>query len=185
MKSLLSLLVVCGLTASTFALEIANLGKDSHFSGAKYTPERLRGKVVLIEHFGHGCGPCVSAMPHTVKLANDLKSDDRLVVLLSHEWGRNEGAINRFLKSTGAEQLPVYQALDIKGVAPVVGVPHARLFNHKGELIWEGHPGNGEALRARVEQALKEAPAAAKAKPGKGLERFHQKRHPRPRKLPL
>jgi thiol-disulfide isomerase/thioredoxin len=48
--------------------------------GEEPTPDRLRGKVVMIEFWGTWCAPCVRAMPRVQEL-HDRYRDRGLVVL--------------------------------------------------------------------------------------------------------
>ncbi len=174
MKSVLSL-VAALLVLPVFAINAINLNNEAHLSGPKLKAEDIEGKVILLEFFGHGCGPCVSAMPGTVALAKKHKDDPRLVTIASHLWGRNEDRIKAFLERTGAEKLPTYQELTFEGVAKPRGVPHAVVLGHNGKVIWEGHPGNHDAMADAVAEGLKKAPKI-ETKPLSLKERFEQRK---------
>jgi thiol-disulfide isomerase/thioredoxin len=48
---------------------------------AELTPDRLRGKVVVLDFFATWCAPCVASIPHTNTLVNEMR--DRPVVFLA------------------------------------------------------------------------------------------------------
>ncbi len=174
MKFSLSLLMAL-VMMPVFAVTAINLNRESHLSGPKLTPEELEGKVILLEFFGYGCGPCINAMPGTVALAKKYKKDGRLVVIASHLWGRKEDGIKAFLERTGATSLPTYQALTFDGVEKPGGVPHAVILGHDGEILWQGHPSNHDAMENALLEGLEHAPAA-KSKKLSLKEQFEQRK---------
>ncbi len=138
-----------------------NLDDANHLSGPKVALKDIQGKVVLVEYFGFGCGPCVAAMPHTVKLAESFKENPNFVVLLSHAWSKETGLIMNFLERTGAKHLPTYQGLLLANDALPGGVPNARVYNHEGKRVWSGHPANATAMKQAIEEALAAAPTTS------------------------
>ncbi len=145
---------------SVYAIDVQNIDEESHISGPKLTAVDLQTKVILVEYFGFSCGPCIAAMPKTVEVAKTFKKDKRFVVVLSHVWPFNEERIKGFLDKTGAEDLPTYQKLRLAGEPLPNGVPHARVYNHKGECVWKGHPSNHKDMEEAIKAALKKAPKA-------------------------
>ncbi len=158
---LLAFATQCFLTL--FALDVINLTDEAHLAGPKLTEKQLKRKVLLVEVFGHTCGPCVVSMPHIVDIAEDFKKDGRLVVIASHAWDRNMDKINAFIERTGSEAIPFYQGFKVDGAPGARGVPFAYIVDHKGEVIWSGHPGDGSKVREVITEAVKAAPAAGQA----------------------
>ncbi len=151
-----ALAICCGLAQAEITSK--NLDDANHLSGPKVALKDLQGKVILVEYFGFGCGPCVAAMPHTVKVAEEFKDNPNFVVLLSHAWSKETARIMNFLERTGAKHLPTYQGLLLAGDSMPRGVPDARVYNHEGKRVWGGHPGNAAAMKQAIEAALAAAP---------------------------
>ncbi len=149
-------------------LTARNLTPENHLSGPQLTERDLRGKVILLEYFGAGCGPCMAAMPHTIELAEKLKKDKRFVFLLSHAWPGPEKA-KAFLERAKATHLPAYQQVALGDARVPGGVPNALVFNHKGELVWRGHPASqsGTEMDDAITKALSEIPDLASLKSAK------------------
>ncbi len=158
MKHLLMTLIL-GVSAMVYGYEVENLTPEAHLAGPTITKADLEGKVLLIEYFGFGCGPCVAAMPGTVALAEKVKQKDaRFVAVISHVWPRNDPRIAAFFESVGGAKLPAYQDFLVKGFERPRGVPHALLVGPDGKKLWEGHPANHEAMAAAIDKALKALP---------------------------
>ncbi len=164
MKWFLNLLLVV-VAVPAFAVTMVNVDKDAYLAGPKVTAEDFEGKVILLEFFGHGCGPCVSAMPGTVALAKKYKKDDRFIAVASHLWSNDKTRIARFIERTGADELPVYQKLTIEGLPYPGGVPHAVVVGHDGNVVWQGHPAEHAAMKGAIDDALKAAPKVEKKAP--------------------
>ncbi len=169
MKSLLmALALVVGFTA--YGYKVENLTPEAHLLGPELTEADLEGKVLLIEFFGYGCGPCVAAMPGTLKVVKEVqKKDDRFIAIASHAWPRNEPRIKAFIESVEAKKLPVYQAFTAETVPMPRGVPHAVVLNADGSIAWQGHPINHDAMKDAIEAALDALPKPKRsATPPKG-----------------
>jgi thiol-disulfide isomerase/thioredoxin len=53
---------------------------DQWFPGERVTFEKLRGKVIFLDFWAHGCAPCIEAFPTIRELYADHK-DQGLVIL--------------------------------------------------------------------------------------------------------
>ncbi len=158
MKHLLVTLAI-GLSAIVCGYPVKNLTPEAHIAGDTVTKEQLEGKVLLIEFFGHSCGPCVAAMPGTVAIVEKIqKEDNRLVAIASHLWPRNEARLNNFFSRTGGAKLPTYQEFIVEGLPTPRGVPHAVILSPEGKTLWEGHPTRHDEMEKALRDALKALP---------------------------
>ncbi len=154
MKRLLFAVLV-GLCAVASAVGVKNLDARSHLAGPSLVAGDLVGKVILIEFFGHGCGPCEAAMPGTVAMVERIRAKDaRLVAVASHVWPRSDARVQRFFERVGGAKLPAYQEFIVEGVAVPRGVPHAVVVDGVGKVVWEGHPVRHEEMERAILDAL-------------------------------
>ncbi len=156
---LLALSATCALSAH----DVRNLTDDRHISGPKLKPEDLEGKVLVVERWGKNCPPCRACLPHMAKLAKALSKDPRIVFIGSHVQGGDNAPIIDLLRANGCEY-SVYHFFSVAGEPSSRGIPFAYVMNHKGEVVWEGHP--GEDAKGMEEAAKKAAQLLPKPAPG-------------------
>jgi thiol-disulfide isomerase/thioredoxin len=122
-----------------------------------------KGKVVLVDCWAVWCPPCVATFPKLVEKHQKYKDKGLVCLSVSLDAGRNTpDKVHAFLKERSATFQNFYltdlRADDAKMDArfgKVEFIPHAVVFNKKGEKIWQGNPGPNEAkLTAMVEAEL-------------------------------
>jgi len=149
---LFTLLIAASTPAFAAAtLEGVNLG--TAISGPTVTAEDLKGRVVLFEYWGVNCPPCLRSIKHlsTWQAAHDR---DILVIVASHRQGGSADNTRRvWAANGGTDQISVIDKGSLPG-AKVSGIPHCFLFDHEGNLVFDGSP-------FEVESALKTAVQAA------------------------
>jgi peroxiredoxin len=113
------------------------------------TAERLKGKVVLVEFWFAGCGPCVRAIPHLHDLKDRYEKRGLAMVSVSRD---SPGAIADFLKTTDF-RLPVASdsTSEVIRAYGVDGFPFTAVVGADGKLAYLGSPYHAEEA---VEKAL-------------------------------
>ncbi len=140
-------------------LKTQNLTSANHICGPKLTEKDLQRKVVLVEYFGAGCGFCDDAAKGTVRLTEQFKNDRRFLLIFGHSFGQEKAnAGEHFLKQLNLAQYSAYHKIKLGDVRTPAGVPHAVLFNHRGELVWWGHPALEKEMESAIKGALAEMP---------------------------
>ena len=88
------------------------------------TLEELRGKVVLLEFWGHWCGPCVASMPELMKLYDEFKGQGLEVIAVHDDSAESIAEMDQKLTNTrktlwSGRDLPFPVALDGGGESRV------------------------------------------------------------------
>lgn len=169
---ILALTTIC-LQAITFQ----NLTNEAYISGStKYTEKQLQGRVIFIECWGYRCPPCLASLPHIAKLASKYKSDNRVAIIGSHVWHRNDAEITKILKKNDCTY-PVYQQLSVSNAPSFSGIPFAYILDHTGEVIWSGTPSanNINTIESVLKKAIADAPMLSNNSLVAGLNLTHCK----------
>ena len=100
--------------------------------------EDLLGKVVLINGWASWCAPCMEEMPHLVKLQEELKEQDLVVIGLSFDKSEKKhqetvSALGLNFPSIYADQPEVQEFLQSVGEFKVV--PFTIIVNKDGKLV--------------------------------------------------
>ncbi|HUW82639.1 MAG TPA: TlpA disulfide reductase family protein [Phycisphaerae bacterium] len=142
----------------------------------------LRGKVVLLDFWGHWCGPCIQGMPKLMEL-HDAYADKGLVIIAIHDDSvasiedMDDRLAQTRKKYWGGRDLPFLVALDGGGSTPVEGsdreakgattaaygissFPTGVLIGRDGTVLEEFHPQDPDAV-ARLERLLGVQPSPA------------------------
>jgi thiol-disulfide isomerase/thioredoxin len=94
----------------------------------------LKGKVVLIEFTGIGCGPCHAAIPFLKELAS--KYDDTAFEVVGIEtWNQNIDMIKRYHEKQGMNYKTLQSNKLIEKLYQVDGVPRFYLLNRNHEIV--------------------------------------------------
>jgi thiol-disulfide isomerase/thioredoxin len=163
-----------GTSSETFAFQlpgqVGDVAPDIDLvnvsTGVRTRLRDLRGKVVCLELWETGCGPCQPAMAKLNQLAAEKRDAWRgrvAIVPLSIDEQLEDVA--RHVKQRAWDQLDHYWsgAEGSKGWnAPVIhafgleGVPHLLIINRDGRIVWRGHPADpSQDLAARIEELVK------------------------------
>ncbi|HVX12913.1 MAG TPA: M56 family metallopeptidase [Pirellulales bacterium] len=131
----------------------------------------LKDKVVLLDFWGQGCGPCVLQLPKVISLARQYAKTDLRIVGWHDSSGDVEG-VARFARKHG---LPYVLAIDHEADEPgwfgalfksygVRGIPQAALLDRQRKVVFVGTL--SEAI-AQLESVLGKAgeQEAPRAKP--------------------
>ncbi len=125
-------------------------------TGSAAAPD-MAGKVVLVEFWGIGCGPCIGQLPE-VQAAARRNADKGLVVIGLHGSGENVEAVAEFAQKRG---LTYPLAIDRGGprgffgktfaAYGVRGIPHTAIIDRQGRIAYLGHL---EAAISKAEELL-------------------------------
>ena len=120
-----------------------------------------KGTIYVIDFWATWCGPCVQAMPHLSKVANDYK-DKGVVVIAQNVWEQDDTKVDPFVTKMG-DKMDVRVALDDKsadqeGVMSTTwmraagqnGIPTTMIVDKAGTLVWLGHPMTMDKVLADV-----------------------------------
>ncbi|MEP4078065.1 TlpA family protein disulfide reductase [Haloferula sp.] len=115
----------------------------------------LEGKVVVVEHWGVKCPPCIASLPDLAKMSKRYAKKGLVVVGLERQGSSKEEILDVIKKPR------VKYAIMSGGNVPVKsnGIPHAAVFDHTGKLVWHGNPHDDE-FEDSVKDALKAIPKA-------------------------
>lgn len=119
--------------------------------GDEPTKSAMLGKVVVIENWGVRCPPCVALLPHMADLDRRYR-EKGLFIIGAESQGHSKGDIEPLLKKAKVNYTITSGA---NGPIAVTGIPRAFVFNTKGDLIFDGHPGD-EAFDRTIKQALRD-----------------------------
>jgi len=136
------LLAACLLLTPSTVHASADLGRidlGSYVTGPKITQNDLKGRFVIVDFWGVNCGPCLAAIPHVTKLAEEY-GHKRLVIVANHAQDASDGKVKEVWNSRAKSG---YVAVVNRGNLPgfdVSRIPAAIMFDPNGKEIWRGSP---------------------------------------------
>ena len=131
-----------------------------------------RGKVVFLEFWGIGCGPCQPAMQKLNNLAAQQPPDwHEQVTILSFSTDRDADLVRDHATNRGWTALEHYIGERGEGAYfskaerdyVVLGIPQAVLVDQSGRIAWRGHPSlstDGKSVGDRIASLLQQDSAA-------------------------
>ncbi len=110
------------------------------------TMAQLRGKVVLIDFWGIGCGPCVAALPGVQRAADQLAAKGVIVIGL-HAAGSSPAELGKFAREHHLTYPLAIDAPDGQNLSfgktfreyTVVGIPSVAVIDRSGRVAYLGH----------------------------------------------
>ncbi len=125
--------------------------------GSKISPDKYKGKVLLIDFWATWCGPCVAEMPTVKKVYSKYKDDGFEIVGISLD--RDRKALDAYLKQN---KIPwpqyfdgKYWQNDIAMRYSVSSIPATFLVDRDGNIRYKSLRGN--QLERRVKELLAES----------------------------
>jgi thiol-disulfide isomerase/thioredoxin len=145
-----------GLLLPTFAAEesehkLSEWSIGSTLFGEKVSKSDMEGKVVVIEHWGVNCPPCIALLPHLAKMDKRYR-DDGLLIIGAESQNSPEDKIEALVKKNDIEYTITSGA---SGPIDFSGIPHAFVFDVEGQLIFHGNPQEDDFERS-IKKALKD-----------------------------
>src|SRR5262245_25412483 len=130
------------------------------FDGVESAIAAAKGKVVLIDCWATWCGPCVASFPKLVEKHRKYGPRGLAVISLSLDEVSDADAVTIFLRKRNATFTNLHLKLDGQaraGLQQKLGyrgaIPHAVVFDKRGEQVWAGHPMSQE-LEGVIEAEL-------------------------------
>jgi peroxiredoxin len=110
------------------------------------TMQQLRGKVVLIDFWGIGCGPCVASLPGVQRAADQFKSKGVVVIGL-HNSGATPAKLREFAKQHKLTYPLAIDGPDTRKLSfgktfrqyTVQGIPAVAVIDRHGKVAYLGH----------------------------------------------
>jgi thiol-disulfide isomerase/thioredoxin len=123
----------------------------------------MKGKVVVIDFWATWCGPCRKGLPLLQKFADDMKSNDKVVVLPVNVWEQEKGEALRKKVGEWWEKQKYTMQVALDPEAKLIeqygfkGIPACIVIGPDGKLVAShmGYSANmAETLAADVNKAL-------------------------------
>ncbi|MFK7850083.1 MAG: TlpA family protein disulfide reductase [Akkermansiaceae bacterium] len=147
--SLSFIAVACADEESKHTLSEWSLGET--LFGEEVSKSDMEGKVVVIEHWGVKCPPCIALLPHLAKMDKRYR-DDGLIVIGAESQNSSKEQIQPLVKKNRIEYTITKNA---SGPISFSGIPRAFVFDVQGNLIFNGNPGNDDFDRS-IKKALRD-----------------------------
>lgn len=122
--------------------------------GEKVSKDDMKGKVVVIEHWGVNCPPCIALLPHLAEM-DKRQRDKGLLIIGAESQNHSKADIEPLVDKNKIEYTITANA---NGPIDFNGLPHAFVFDVEGMLIFNGHPGSDDFEKA-IKKALKDVGA--------------------------
>jgi thiol-disulfide isomerase/thioredoxin len=107
-------------------------------SVADLTPDRLRGKVIVLDFFATWCVPCVASIPNTNKLIEDLRNQPVVVLAVSNE---ERAVLERFIADKSMQATLVRDAGGQTYTNySIAGLPFVVINGRDGRIAAFTHP---------------------------------------------
>lgn len=119
--------------------------------GEKVSKGDMDGKVVVIEHWGVRCPPCIAILPHLAKMDKKHR-EDGLLIIGAESQGHSKADIEPLVKKNDIEYTITSGA---NGPIEFSGIPRAFVFDVEGNLIFNGNP-HEEDFERSIKKALKD-----------------------------
>jgi thiol-disulfide isomerase/thioredoxin len=119
-------------------------------AGPEVKLEDLKGKAVVIEHWGIHCGPCLASLPEMQKLSKRHK--DALVLIGAHSQEATDDEVKEVVKKNKLTY-SIVKGSNTPGDVSSNTIPHAYVFDAEGKLLFHGLPSAPEFDKA-VRKAL-------------------------------
>jgi len=139
-------------------------------NGSPVTMAELRGRVVILDVWNYGCGPCIAEMPILFKLQGQHAEKDLTIIAihdrsgqtLAEAYQRSETARQ---KAFGGREFPYRSTIDVmaRGTLEAYGVemwPTVLVIDREGKLARIFHRIDSPEFLTAVEGLIKSSPRA-------------------------
>ena len=113
-------------------------------NGTEYSSESLRGKVIIMNFWFTGCGPCRQEFPYLNELTEMYSDKD--VVFLGFALDDNIELLNKFLAKYEFHYEIIADAADIASLFGISMYPSSLVIDKKGQVATRFN-GGGEKIK--------------------------------------
>lgn len=120
--------------------------------------KELRGKVVIVDLFGHACPPCIRSIPHLIELQNKYKSE--LAIIAVEVQGYDNMELQEFAKDKSINYIVASEENSYSFVKYIQsraqwdgGIPFLLILDTKGEVQLIN---TGMLLKSELEEIIEE-----------------------------
>jgi len=127
--------------------------------GRRLSPQKLAGKVVLLDFWATWCVPCRKSMPELQRLHDRYSSRGFTVIGISIDEG-GSSKVQKYVTTkkvtypvaVDQERNPAWDAFRVKAV------PAAYLLDREGQIVaqWTGAPADASELERKIQELLPE-----------------------------
>ncbi len=157
-------------SAADLVGQVAPVFFGTGLGGKAISLAELKGRVVVLDFWATWCHPCVEAIPHVQKLADQFKGKSVTVLGVNRDTGPGPIAAKKVQRFLNKKQITLEQFLDTEGgiakAYHVSGIPTLVLIDQKG-IIRDARVGFDEGVEASfaesIDNLLQGKPLAASA----------------------
>ncbi|QNI33114.1 TlpA family protein disulfide reductase [Alloacidobacterium dinghuense] len=137
MRLLVPLLVWISFAVPGFAQRLAPPFSVTTIDGRRVSLDDLAGKVVLLDFWATWCGPCIEALPHMKRIAQEFADEPLVILSVSLDSDANDQKWRTFV---ARNQMTWLQARDGGFNGPtarlfgVTAIPHTFTIDAEGVL---------------------------------------------------
>ncbi len=148
-----SLATVFAMATAFAGAEWRHLDDDSWRSGPKLTPDKLKGKVVLVDKWGVFCPPCRASLPHLEAIWKKFRNKP-FVLIGAHCQGEQREKIAELVKANNLTY-SIYQDAGMVNEPAVRGIPFFYLLAPDGSIVYQKLGFGGQNGEQELENAIK------------------------------
>lgn len=120
----------------------------STITGEKVSLNALKGKIVVLNFWFTGCGPCKQEIPYLNELVN--KYDPSKVVFIAFAIDKSKRILKEFLKDTPFKYKIIPNSAKIASDYRIVLYPSHTIIDRTGKIVFHVDGGGDENIKERI-----------------------------------